>query len=73
MGLFLWSASMLDTGPGIFLLGLSRGQNGIDNRFGVKLVWKELPQHFDGCPAELQAMDGDIKSPYATLMPPLPA
>ena len=46
----------LDSGHRYFWLGLSRGQNGIDNRFGVKLVWKELPQHFDGCPAELQWM-----------------
>ena len=67
MGLFFMVR--LDSGHRYFLLGLSRGQNGIDNRFGGKLVWKELPQHFDGCPAELQAMDGDIKSPYATLMP----
>ena len=35
----------LDAGHRYFLLGLSRGQNGIDNRFGGKLVWKELPQH----------------------------
>jgi len=35
----------LDAGHRYFLLGLSKGQNGIDNRFGGKLVWKELPQH----------------------------
>ena len=68
----------LDAGHWYFLLGLSRGQNGIDNRFGGKLVWKELPQHcalYWGLMGVLQNckpwMMTSIESPYAnTLMPP---
>ena len=29
----------------VFFAGSFKGANGIDNRFGGKLVWKELPQH----------------------------